>query len=197
MSIDPSSFHKHNITDTCAVWNVLSSAKLYIAAKAAHVKFYCTYFVIYECLYKARQNETEIDNELKSRLEKARSNNDFQSFPIDISDLQTIQILQNRKRLGKGELASIAFAIKTQQAFLTDDKKARKLAKLYLNSTLIQTSPHLLGWLFFINHLIDSDLRAIIAEHSAMDRPLGKYFQEMYQEACRCRLLSRVGGQKE
>ena len=71
MSIDPSFFHKHNITDTCAVWNILSSPKLYATSKAAQVTFYCTYFVIYECLYKERQRETKKDNELKSRLRKS------------------------------------------------------------------------------------------------------------------------------
>jgi len=35
MAIDPSKFHLVNVMDTCAVWNVLSSARLYSAAKEA------------------------------------------------------------------------------------------------------------------------------------------------------------------
>ena len=58
MALDPSSFYKHNITDTCAVWNVLSSLLLYARAKSAGVVFICTRFVIYECLFKPRKLTT-------------------------------------------------------------------------------------------------------------------------------------------
>ena len=54
MAIDPSSFHSVNVTDTCAVWNVLSSRTLYTAARLAGVVFVCTGFVVYECLFKPR-----------------------------------------------------------------------------------------------------------------------------------------------
>lgn len=50
MPLDPSRFHAVNVSDTCAVWNVLSSATLYSAAVAKGCTFCCTGFVAYECL---------------------------------------------------------------------------------------------------------------------------------------------------
>jgi hypothetical protein len=129
------------------------------------------------------------------RLQDAQKN-DFKSYPLDITDLQTIEILENRKRLGKGELSSIAFALKTRQAFLTDDQKARNLAKQVLQDKMSQTTPHLVGWLFFHSHLTDSDKSIVIREHTDMERPLARYFEDMYLEACRCRLMAMQGANK-
>ncbi|MBE9057574.1 XRE family transcriptional regulator [Sphaerospermopsis sp. LEGE 08334] len=79
---------------------------------------------------------------------------------------------------------SIVFAKKTNQAFLTDDRCARNLASEVMNPRLVQTTPHLLGWLFFENFLGDSDLQPIINEHEKKyNRKLGKYFKEMYHRA--------------
>jgi hypothetical protein len=190
MSIDPSAFHLHNITDTCAVWNVLSSRTFYSSARTAGVSFYCTRFVLYECLVKPRKKVKKTDDELKSRLKSAKKHNDFIEYTLDIADLQTIRVLENRKRLGKGELSSIAFAMKTRQAFLTDDQKARKLACKFLPGPLIQTTPHLFGWLIFNMRLSDGDKDVIIGEHKDLKCPLAEYFEEMYTEACRCRLMA-------
>jgi hypothetical protein len=193
MSIDPSSFHLHNIADTCAVWNVLSSRTLYSAARGAGVVFICTGFVLYECLFKPRRTISACDGELQTRLRSARKDSCFVSYPLDVTDLQTIAILENRKRLGKGELSSIAFALKSRQAFLTDDQRARKLAREVLLESPTQTTPHLVGWLFFSNRLGDADKGTIIKEHEGMERHLTRYFDEAYLEACRCRLMANHG----
>jgi predicted nucleic acid-binding protein len=193
MAIDPSSFHLHNITDTCGVWNVLSSRTLYSRARGAGVVFICTGFVLYECLFKPRKTPDPFDEELRSRFRAAQRESAFDTYSLDITDLQTIEILENRKRLGKGELSSIAFAMKTRQAFLTDDQKARRLARDVLRESIIQTTPHLVGWLFFTNRLVDADKSTIIKEHQEMRRPLAKYFEQMYLEACRCRLMANQG----
>ncbi len=195
MSINPSTFHLHNVVDTCAVWNILSSKTLYWAARQAGVMFICTQFVVYECLHKPRTSITPEDEELQNRLRHLRYQNGscFESYSLDISDLQTISLLKNRKRLGKGELSAIAFAIKTRQAFLTDDQKARRFAQNIIGNSKTQTTPHLVGWLFFHNHLSDGYKDTLLREHQEMKRPLSKYFEEMYIEACRCRLMSRQG----
>ncbi len=102
---------------------------------------------------------------------------------LDLEDLQEIDILQKRKNLGKGELASIAFAKKTKQAFLTDDIKARRLAEEVMTRQFVQTTPHLLGWLFFAYFLGDYDLKTVTEEHKKYSRPLAQYFKEMYNRA--------------
>ena len=198
MALDPSSFYLHNIVDTCAVWNVLSSQLLYARAKSAGVVFFCTSFVIYECLSRPRKLTTASEPELQKRLRDARSNNDFQSYQLDIDDLQTVEILKRRKQLGMGELSSLALALKTRQALLTDDQKARRLTQEVIkdmketvpNHPGHQTTPHLVGWLFFSGHLTDSDKDIVIKQHKAMNRPLEKYFCEMYMEALRCRCMA-------
>lgn len=197
--LDPSSFHKHNIVDTCSVWNVLSSLLLYARAKSAGVVFICTRFVIYECLFKPRRQTTSCERELRERLRTAQSNNDFRSYQLDIDDLQTVEILKRRKQLGMGELSSLALALKTRQALLTDDQKARALSREVIkeleenipNHPGHQTTPHLAGWLFFSGQLSDGDKEILIQQHKAMDRPLARYFCEMYTEAMRCRCMAR------
>ena len=105
----------------------------------------------------------------------------------DISDLQAIKLLESRKRLGKGELSSIAFAMKIGQAVITDDMKARKLAE-DSGHVHIQTTPHLFSWLIFKGRLSDFDKGAVIAQHRAMDRPLAPHFEKAYEMALQCRL---------
>ena len=78
------------------------------------------------------------------------------------------RLLERRKRLGKGELSSIALAMKTNQAFMTDDQKARKLGKEVIGNDKVQTTPHLLGWLFFEGKLLDVDKEDIVAEHKQL-----------------------------
>jgi len=135
---------------------------------------------------------------LRERLSNARRNGqDFQTYPLDIEDLQTVEILQRRKNLGKGELASIAFAMKTRQAFMTDDQKARKLGCQVLQDSPTQTTPHMLSWLIYNNHLSDGEMPTVLSEHNEVDRPLAKHFEDAYQEACRCRLMAHHGVSKE
>ena len=181
--IDITRFSKYNIIDTCAIWNVLSSANLYHATMRASINFYCSEFVIYECLYKPRTKSKEEDKKLQEILIEERKKNLFPSFKLDIEDLQLVDILQTRKNLGLGEISSLALAIKTRQAFLTDDQNARKLAISVQDRTVVQTVPQMFGWLFFVGILIDSDKDIIIMQHQQMNGILTKYFNATYIEA--------------
>lgn len=183
MAINPSQFHKFNVADACSIWNVLSAQLLYVAAQSAGCHFCCTKFVYYECLFKPRKEQKSEDIELQKRLRQAIQDGKIKSCTLELEDLQEIALLQKRKNLGKGELSSIAFAKKINQAFLTDDIKAKKLAEDVIARNLVQTTPHLLGWLFFTNFLSDIDLNPIIDEHRNYDRPLAQHFVEMYQRA--------------
>lgn len=186
MVVDPRSFHRVNMVDTCAVWNVLSSSRLYESAISAGCIFSCTGFVYYECLVKPRKRSDKNDLELQRRLVAERAKGRFQVYNLDIEDLQEVEILEKRRNLGKGELSSIAFATRTWQAFLTDDQKARKLAREVMPG-LVQTTPHLFGWLLYEGILEDSDRASVIAEHEQLDLPLSKYFEEICEVALRYR----------
>jgi hypothetical protein len=135
---------------------------------------------------------TSADQELQRRLRSARDAGQFKSYSLDVEDLQDVEILERRRKLSKGELAAIAFAKKTRQAFVTDDQGARKLAAAVMDHSAVQTTPHLLGWLLFAGHLVDSDVDGIVAEHEGLGRPLAKYLREMHTEAMRCRLMART-----
>lgn len=187
MAVDPSKFHLINVADTCSVWNVLSSARLYAAAKEARCEFCITSFVRYECLCKPRKARTTAEAELMRRLTQEQSRGGFAAHSCDIGDLQAIKILENRKRLGKGELSSIAFAMKIGQAVITDDMKARALATAS-GHALTQTTAHLFSWLIFNGRLGDSDKADVIAQHEAMGRPLTPHFDRAYEMALQCRL---------
>lgn len=54
MAIDPTIFSQMVVADTCSVWNMLSSKKLFEASKSAKVHFCITPMVLYECLSKPR-----------------------------------------------------------------------------------------------------------------------------------------------
>ena len=192
MATDPSQFHTLNVTDTCSLWNLLSSQCMYAAARDASCSFCCTTFVIYECLHKQRSTNTPEDEELKLRLKRETDNQRIVAYSLDVADLQDVAVLENRRRLSKGELSSIAFAQKTRQAFLTDDQKARKLAEVVLASKMTQTTPHLFGWLIFTCRLSDTDKDRVIDEHERLNRPLRPHFEAMYLEALRCRCLAQI-----
>jgi hypothetical protein len=179
MPVDPRTFYRMNMIDACSVWNLLSSTKLYRAALSNGCVFSCTSFVIYECLHRRRLKTNECDTELQRRLRSERTNGFFKSYSLALEDLQEVEILEKRKRLSKGELSSIVFAKRTGQAFMTDDQKARRLAFEVIPG-LVQTTPHLLGWLLFEGALKDSDRTVVIAEHEELELPLGKYFEETY-----------------
>lgn len=193
MASDPSSFHLLNVIDACATWNVLSSRLLYQSALTAHCDFSCTAYVAYECLVKPRKEKTAEDEELQSRLRIAQGHGHFRSHHLDIDDLLEVEILEQRRNLGKGELSSIAFAKRTQQAFHTDDQKARKLASEVLGERRVQTTPHLFGWLYFKQVLGDADKEFIVKEHKSFDRPLEPYFEAMYVKALVYRLKATTG----
>lgn len=191
VAIDPSKFHLVNVADTCSVWNVLSSLRLHGAAKEARCEFCITNFVRYECLIKPRKTTTSAEAELMRRLTKEQALGGFAAHSCDIGDLQAIKLLESRKRLGKGELSSIAFAMKTGQAVITDDKKARKLAE-DAGHALAQTTPLLFAWLIFKGRLSDSDRATIIDQHKSMGRPLAPHFETAYSMALQCRLNAGV-----
>lgn len=190
--IDPSKFERLNVADTCSIWNVLSSRVLYSAAKLAGISFCCTEFVRYECLHKPGQPRPE-RSELQSRLRREISNGDFKCCKIDIEDLQQVEIIENRMRLSKGEISSIVFAKKSQQAFMTDDKKASKLARTVLDIGMVQSTTHLLAWLYFAGRLQDSDRNTVILDLTTLNRgSLKSHIDDAYHEALRCRLLAQA-----
>lgn len=182
---------KFVIADTCAVWNVLASRALHRACIAAGFEFALTDFVLYECLHKPRKTNSDAAERLRERLKVARRDNQFRNVGLSVEDLQAVGQLESRKRLSKGELSGIAFAMRAAVGFQTDDQGARKLATAVLSAERVQTTPHVLGWLFFQGRLVDSDLAGIIEEHEAHERPLRPHYETMYEEAMRCRLLVR------
>jgi hypothetical protein len=184
---------KNAILDTCAVWNVLSSTLLYGTARRAGMAFAATPFVLYECLVKHRGSTlTPGHGELRRRLLARRDQGDFLEVPLSIEDLQEVSILEARRKLGKGELSTLAIARRIGAlAFQTDDGKARKLAEAVLPPDRVQTTPQVVGWLCFEGRISDSDFTKVIGEHEEVGRPLRSFFDQMYQEAMRCRLMEQ------
>jgi len=195
MNSDITKLYLYNVVDSCAIWNILSSPLIYQASLQAGCYYAFTNYVGYECLYKKRKLKN--DRSLVLRLQQELAGNRFMRCDITIDDLQEIEILENRKRLGKGELSSIVFAKKTRQAFLTDDKKARNLGKSVLGNEFVQTTPHLVGYCFYKRHLLDSDFPEVITQHktslSGNWGDLSAFFEEAYIESLRIALMERQG----
>jgi len=189
MAIDPSKFHPINVADTCSVWNILSSPRLNAAAKEARCDFCVTSFVQYECLIKPRKSILPSEKMLMDRLQVEQRRGVFKPHSCSIEDLQAIEILEKRKKLGKGELSSIAFAMKIHQGFITDDRKAWQLAK-DAGHPNAQTTPHLFSWLIFTGRLGDGDKDIVISQHVDAGRHIAPHLQTAYEMALKCRLNS-------
>lgn len=189
MNIDITICHLVNITDSCAVWNILSSQLLVTNLYDNRFDFPITKFVEYECLYKPTSTFSAAHNGLRNKLRLEQRRSRFTCQTIAIEDLQDTEILKHSRQLGVGELSCIAFAKKINQVFLTDDQKARKIASQILGNDRVQTTAQLVGWLFYKNVLTDGDLENLIKDHTNNGRPLGKYFREVHAEAWRIKSL--------
>jgi hypothetical protein len=200
MALDPTRFSPASVADTCSVWNMLSSRKLYQAAMAARLHFCVTGMVLYECLQKPRSFTSPERAEMMQRLERARRSGGFPTQPCNLDDLADIS-RQAPRGLGSGELSCIAVAYRVRSiAFMTDEKQARHVAstKFSLN---VETTPKLYAWLHYRQHLGGGDHDDVIREHEMYEaRPLTRFFQEAYEEAMRCRLMAKpaaAGGAME
>jgi len=110
-----------------------------------------------------------------------------------MDDLLEVEILEQRKKLGLGELTTIAFAKTTRQATFSDDTKARRLSAEVLGNEYSQTTCHLFGWLFFVGILGDSDCNRIINEHKKFDGKLEPHLRNAYGLAMNARLYKDHG----
>lgn len=189
MAIDPRSFSMVTIADTCSVWNVLSSRKLYQASITAKVHFCITSMVLYECLYKPRSSMTPEKNELINRLEKARKEGAFPIQECELDDLVELTRIAP-SGLGSGEMSCIATAYRIRSiAFMTDEKDARKFASNKL-ALIVETTPKLYGWLHYRMYLSDGDHEGVISEHERYERrPLTAFFSEAFQTAMQYRIM--------
>jgi len=185
INFDFSEINKFSVIDTCAILNLFSSEKFYNAIICENFSFCYTSFVEYETLYKRVKEVTEVIRNQRTKLRQETLKQKFRCEHLSIDDLQEIEILEARKKLGKGELSSIAFAKKINQPFMTDDQGARKLGEEILGKQKVLTSPHILGWLYFNRILIDSDHKDIISEHKSSGRKMASIYNEIYQEAIR------------
>ena len=191
MALDPRKFHGMLVTDTCAVWNMLSSRKLFRSACASHLNFCITPMVLYECLDKPRKTVTLEQTELINRFKAARGGNLFPTQACELDDLLFI----SRKApvgLGSGELSCIATAYKlTTIAVMTDERQARLYAEQSLR-LIVETTPKLYAWLHYNRHLSDGDHEEVINEHEKYERrPLTKYLNEAYETALQYRLITQ------
>lgn len=189
MNIDIRTINKFSVIDTCSIQNILSSSILNSAVINNGFSFCVTKFVEYEMLHKQSSAPSDAENEIKIIYRQEVAKGKFECHNLSIEDLQEIEILESRKKLGKGELSIIAFAKKINQGIMTDDQQARKLGESVLGKDRIQTTPQLLGWFFYNRILIDSELDVICYEHTSKKRPLEKFFREVYHESLRIKLM--------
>lgn len=191
MAFEPHIFPPMVVTDTCAVWNILSARRLFHAAFNANLTFCITPMVVYECLHKPRKVVTPENTELINRLNAARQKGAFPLVECDIDDLLSLS-RDAPIKLGSGELSCIATSYHMRTiAVMTDDRAARNYAKESL-ALRVETTPRLYGWLHFHRHLSDCDHAEILEEHEKHERrPLTKFFCDAYETALQYRLIEQ------
>lgn len=173
---DVSIYYEYNYIDTCSIWNTLCSELLFNKIKQKISNFFVSKFVIYECLYKKRRQENKMDKRLQIKFRSEKDRGYFIPHPIEISDLQQIEILRNRNKLGYGEISSIILAQKTKQAFTSDDRNARKLAEKAINPKKIQRTAHLIGWLYFQELINEKEMKLIFNDINNSRKFIKKQF---------------------
>ncbi len=186
------SFNLLNVADTCALWNLLGSAILHRASKKVGVSICGTQFVRYECLYKVGANSPAW-LELRNRLRSCLDSGEIMFCDIDLEDLQEVAALEGRMAISKGELSTIAFAKRTGQSFLSDDRQAKVLAKSVLQAEMIQDIPHLCGWLCVNEVLHESDADPIRLELKALQRYLDPHIVNAFHKALEVKLMKQMG----
>ena len=191
MALDPTRFSPASVADTCSIWNMLSSRKLYQAAASANLHFCVTGMVLYECLQKPRSFSSPQRAEMIGRLERVRRAGAFPTQPCSLDDLAEMSRIAPRG-LGSGEMSCIAVAYRVRSiAFMTDERQARHVASTKFGLS-VETTPKLYAWLHYHKHLGGGDHEDVILEHERYEsRPLTRFFREAYEEAMRCRLMVR------
>jgi len=111
---------------------------------------------------------------------------------IELEDLQEVSALEGRMSISKGELSTIAFAKRTGQSFLSDDRQAKELAKSALAPESIQDIPHLCGWLCLNDVLHESDANTIRAELKTLQRYLDPHIENAFRGALEIKLMRQM-----
>lgn len=191
MAFDPRECHVVLVSDTCSVWNVLSSRRLFRSAKAANRHFVITPVVLYECQRITKRRSSSERTELLVRFNAARSEGMFAAQGCEIEDLLAVS-RSVPVALSSGELSCMAVAHKIRTALLTDDRQARRYAEEILQ-LIVVTTPKLYAWLHYHRYLLDSDHADVVREHEQYERrPLSRFLHEAYEVALQYRLMDQT-----
>lgn len=191
MAFDPRTFAPMVVTDTCAVWNVLSARKLYQAAFDSGLTFCITPMVLFECIRKPRKNVTPEQTELINRFHTVQKAKGFDVLECDLEALFSVSTMAPAG-LSSGELSCIAMSYRISTiAVMTDERQARYFAENKL-ALRVETTPRLYGWLHYQRHLVDGDHSEILEEHAQLERrPLTEFFETAYSSALQYRLIEQ------
>ena len=133
--------------------NVLASRVLHEAAKSAGVSLCCTVSSCGTSAFTSQGQPRPERSEMQLSEDGSRNCRRDHGKVLQhrhIADLQDVEVIENRMRLSRGEISSIVFAKKSQQALMTDDRKAARTSRgTILAAQKVQSTPHLLAWLYF------------------------------------------------
>ena len=193
----PEHFTLVNVTDTCAIWNVVGSATLFKAARKSGLYFIITNTVYYECFVKSKGTAPSAEHEeLRIRLRENIHRGDVSRIDLTIDDLQELIGVARRlgvdRRLGYGEMASAALARHLGQAVLTDNKRDFRAIGELVDGRL-QTTPRLLGWLYLDGGLTDGEVKDVIEQHRKSGGQMAEVYERAHYEACEKRLMQQAG----
>ena len=184
----PETFWPVNVTDTCAIWNLVSSPTLFRTARKHGLSFVITSTVSYECFVKSRDKPpSRVHAWWRERLRQHLQREEVGRMESTIDDLQEVMGIARREglgvRLGHGEISCIAVARRLRHAVLTDNKRDFGAIRRLVDG-LMQTTPRLLGWLYVEEELTDGSVREIIGEHRRNGGEMGKVYEVAHREAC-------------
>lgn len=195
----PDDFNRVNVTDTCAVWNLVGADTLFRCARRVNVAFLITPTVFYECFVKTRGRPPSAGRTaLQAKLSRHLGEKEVTRLGVSIEDLQETVAMAKRKglhkRLGQGELSCAALARQLgHAAVLTDNRRDFRAIRILVDDRL-QKTPQLLGWLYVEGLLNDSDVDDVVAEHAATEGQMANVYKQAHLLACEKVLVRRTAG---
>lgn len=183
ITVDVREFRQLTVADTCAVWNTLSSGAAFARSVGAGLHFCIAKVVEVECLRQPWTRKEAVRDNLQARFHAAQAQGQFRAYSVSLDDLLDPRVLKVRHQLAVGEVATIALAVRTHQAVMTDDRNAREDAKKVVGSERVHTTPQLVGWLVFHGHLTVAEAAACAREHTACMQDLGVHLKAIIEHA--------------
>ena len=157
--------NKYTVIDACSTVNLISSKMFLSHALNDGFEFNMTRNVEFELVSKPLRRPNKRIEEQREYIKHLLAQKDLIRTSLSIDDLHELAELEERKKLGIGELSCIAYAKHKRLTVITDDTDAGNFAEKVLGNDYANNTADLLGNLLYRRIIIDNEYDSLIQEH--------------------------------